>query len=141
MKKHNSKGKNKGFSLVELIVVVAIMAVLTAVLAPQYIKYVENSRKQSDASAVSEVIHAAEISLADNTVYEGLPASDLEIEVSDASVTCTAYPELATEILTVVAAPELKSKAYSAETYTIEIDYDTDYKVAPYADDNWSTTP
>ena len=32
---------NKGFSLVELIVVVAIMAVLVGVLAPAYLKYVE----------------------------------------------------------------------------------------------------
>ena len=39
---------NKGFSLVELIIVVAIMAVLIGVLAPQYIKYVEKSRKSTD---------------------------------------------------------------------------------------------
>ena len=31
---------NKGFSLVELIIVVAIMAVLIGVLAPTYLKYV-----------------------------------------------------------------------------------------------------
>ena len=36
---------NKGFSLVELIVVIAIMAVLVGVLAPQLIKYVEKSRQ------------------------------------------------------------------------------------------------
>ena len=37
------KTNNKGFSLVELIIVVAIMAILIGVLAPQYIKYVEKS--------------------------------------------------------------------------------------------------
>jgi prepilin-type N-terminal cleavage/methylation domain-containing protein len=35
---------NRGFSLVELIVVIAIMAALVAILAPQYIKYVRKSR-------------------------------------------------------------------------------------------------
>jgi prepilin-type N-terminal cleavage/methylation domain-containing protein len=35
---------NKGFSLVEIIIVVAIMAVLAAALAPQIIKYIERSR-------------------------------------------------------------------------------------------------
>ena len=42
------KMNNKGFSLVELIVVIAIMAVLVGVLAPQFIKYVEKSREATD---------------------------------------------------------------------------------------------
>jgi len=40
------RSNNKGFSLVELIVVVAIMAVLVGVLAPSYLKYVEKAREQ-----------------------------------------------------------------------------------------------
>jgi len=44
MKKMN----NKGFSLVELIIVVAIMAVLVGVLAPQYIKYLDKSKVGAD---------------------------------------------------------------------------------------------
>lgn len=36
--------QNKGFSLVELIIVIAIMAVLVGFLAPQFLKYVEKSR-------------------------------------------------------------------------------------------------
>ena len=44
MKKMN----NKGFSLVELIVVVLIMAIIAVALAPQVMKWVENSRKSND---------------------------------------------------------------------------------------------
>ena len=44
MNKKQKNLTNKGFSLVELIIVIAIMAVLVGVLAPQYIKYVEKSR-------------------------------------------------------------------------------------------------
>lgn len=42
------KMDNKGFSLVELIIVIAIMAVLVGVLAPQFMKYVEQSRRATD---------------------------------------------------------------------------------------------
>jgi type IV pilus assembly protein PilA len=57
---------NKGFTLVELIIVVAIIAVLSAVVAPQYIKYVERSRQGVDAATLEEVRHAAEVEAAIN---------------------------------------------------------------------------
>ena len=39
---------NKGFSLVELIIVIAIMAILVGVMAPQLIKYIEKTNESSD---------------------------------------------------------------------------------------------
>ena len=44
--------KNEGFTLVELIIVVAIMGVLIALLAPSYARHVEKSRETVDIANV-----------------------------------------------------------------------------------------
>ena len=62
--------KNKGFSLVELIVVVAIMAVLVGILAPAYLSYVEKTRRGTDENMAEEVRHTVEIATADICVYD-----------------------------------------------------------------------
>ncbi len=59
---------NKGFSLVELIIVIAIMAVLVGVLAPTYLQYVEKSKKSNDVSTVDSIINACEIGAIDPEV-------------------------------------------------------------------------
>ena len=62
--------KNKGFSLVELIVVVAIMAVLVGILAPAYLSYVEKTRRGTDENMVEEIRHTVEVATADICVYD-----------------------------------------------------------------------
>lgn len=44
----NKKLDNKGFSLVELIIVIAIMAILVGVVGTQVIPYIEKSRQSKD---------------------------------------------------------------------------------------------
>lgn len=69
------KMNNKGFSLVELIIVVAIMAVLMVVLAPQLLKYVEKTRLQKDNSAISEIVNAIEIACTDETIINSISST------------------------------------------------------------------
>lgn len=59
---------NKGFSLVELIIVIAIMAVLIGVLAPTYMKYVERSKRTTDCANIGAILDACEVLAADPDV-------------------------------------------------------------------------
>lgn len=60
--------ENKGFSLVELIIVIAIMAVLVGVLTPAYLKYVDSSRQSADVQSIDAIISAMEVVAIDPTL-------------------------------------------------------------------------
>ena len=59
---------NKGFSLVELIIVIAIMAILVGVMAPQLIKYIEKSNVSADTQLCDSIHEAIYVALADPDV-------------------------------------------------------------------------
>ena len=66
---------NKGFSLVELIIVIAIMAILIVVLAPQYLKYVERSRNSTDLQNATEIVTALQVYAADPEATVTVPTT------------------------------------------------------------------
>ena len=85
---NKKKNDNKGFSLVELIIVVAILAILVGLLAPQYLKYVEKSRKSADASNLDEMVRAIQVYAAD--AEETLPEDRYTIRIGKTATTVTA---------------------------------------------------
>ncbi len=104
MKKMN----NKGFSLVELIVVIAIMAVLVGVLAPQFIKYVENSRRSTDISTAEAIREAALADIADQRdPYVGTGAT---------SITINAVTDCPSAVKTL---PSVKSNKHSGSKFIV----------------------
>ena len=52
---------NKGFSLVELIVVIAIMAILAAVAIPTFAHFIEKANHASDDQFIADVEYAVEL--------------------------------------------------------------------------------
>lgn len=76
------KLNNKGFSLVELIIVIAIMVILVVVFAPQYLRFVNNSRISTDVQTAGNMVTAIEASIAEGNHPFG----------SNAELTGTTYP-------------------------------------------------
>lgn len=133
MKKLLQKRKNnKGFSLVELIVVVAIMAVLIGVLVPTLVRNVEKSKKQKDISTVEEVRNQLTIGLADEkfsalsgtiTCNNGTIALDGSTKGVEPNDTAADYIKEVCQNLNAkdTFKKQLSSKAYGKATVTFTI--------------------
>ena len=74
MEKRKSFLNQKGFSLVELIIVIAIMAILVAVMVPVLIKFIEKSNVSSDYQLADTVRGAFLCAVTDARVIQD-PAS------------------------------------------------------------------
>ncbi|MBR3539735.1 MAG: prepilin-type N-terminal cleavage/methylation domain-containing protein [Eubacterium sp.] len=64
------KNLNKGFSLVELIIVIAIMAILAAAVAPALIRYIDKSRITDDVNTASTIAKAVELALGEEQPWD-----------------------------------------------------------------------
>lgn len=105
---------NKGFSLVELIIVIAIMAVLMGVLAPQYLKYVKKSKVSTDITNAEQIATAVNAEIADG--------ASTNIKITSGTATAGSATTLLVEDGDrKVYLPASKVK----NTYTWKITYDT----------------
>ena len=59
--KRRKKLRNKGMSLVEIIIVIAIIAILAAAIAPALLRYIDKSRKAVDVANAEVIYKAAEM--------------------------------------------------------------------------------
>lgn len=64
--KNTKKLGNKGFSLIELIIVIAIMAILIGIVGTQVVPYIEKSKQAKDKQILSGYLTNATTAFADN---------------------------------------------------------------------------
>ena len=135
MKKTQKRLGNKGFSLVELIVVIAIMAVLVGVLAPTLIRNVEKSRESKDAQNMDAIKNALEVSLYNEAVpSSGDPVAVITVEAKDKATTDVTITgtELSAEMGKTLdtSKTKLTSKKYKATGVKVEFKLDTEGHVS-----------
>ena len=76
---------NRGFSMVELIIVIAIMAILVGIVGSQVLPYIEKSREAKDQQVLSGWVTAATSAYATNAADLG--AESYDIVLIDTGVT------------------------------------------------------
>mgnify|MGYP003545250361 CR=1 FL=1 len=132
--KKNAKKNNKGFSLVELIIVVAIMAILIGVLGGQYLKFVERSRQSADKANVDELIRAVQIYAADpeaDTPFTLGKSATVTLNKDDSMAVDGDNKSSVTAALTAagITDVQLKSDKWDGVVLTITIDGDGNVSV------------
>lgn len=78
-KEKRVSGSNEGFSLVELIIVIAIMAILTGIVAIAVVPYLERSREVKDLKELDNICRGLALSVANAGAQMGSGSGTFEV--------------------------------------------------------------
>lgn len=64
--------KKKGFTLVELVITIAVIAILAAAIAPVLLRHLDKSRKADDLESAGVIASAVNVALSDEEAYDAV---------------------------------------------------------------------
>lgn len=149
------KKTNKGFSMVELIIVIAIMAILAGALAPALIKYINKSRISTDISNGQQIASGIQTALSNEAAFND--ASDTSGAVTYGTFFNSQGSNMKTELSSVIgtigtskAKKDVSGTQVTQQTYYVDVqaaknlitvyvgDTDADHMVYPSVGKSWS---
>ena len=113
------KAAQKGFTLIELMVVVAIIGILAAIAMPQYTQYVERARATEATSALADMRIRMEQRFQDQRTYAGddavLCAAPTGTNTQFFAFNCSVAPTAAVYTLSAVGAGGMAGFQYNID--------------------------
>ena len=144
----NMKKKQEGFTLIELIIVIAILAIIAAIAVPNILGAIENSRKASDVSNAKVIYNTAAQVLAKNSDYNPTDAADVNVTgLATAALTADTFEaDLFNDLNQTELAPAFDSATRASFFIRVDAnnrmsvvvnDGTNDIELAPEADDEY----
>jgi type IV pilus assembly protein PilE len=107
------ENKSQGFTLIELMIVVAIIGILTSIAFPAYTRYVQRSKVAEATSALSEWRNRAERYYQDNRNYTGMCSATAPTDMKYFATGCVSDAQTYTLTATGQAAQGMSGFAFT----------------------------